>query len=95
MSQATEQLINDLKILAADAEELVRVTAAQTGDRIVDARSKFQQSIAGLKPRLTQAQSVLAENAKAADAAVRDQPWAAVGIAAGVGLLLGLLIGRS
>ena len=98
MSQATQQLVDDLKVLAADAEELVKATAAQTGDRITAARVGIQQSVAALKPRLTQAKTVIAENAKTAatstDAAVRENPWAAIGIAAGVGLLLGLLIGR-
>jgi ElaB/YqjD/DUF883 family membrane-anchored ribosome-binding protein len=99
MTQATQKLVTDLKILAADAEELVKATAAQTGDRIVEARGKIQQSVADLKPRLAQAQAALTENAKmaanSADTMVRDKPWAAIGVAAGVGLLLGLLIGRS
>ena len=98
MSQATEQLVNDLRILAADAEELVKATAAQTGDRITEARGKIQQSVANLKPRFVQAQAVLTENAQAAansaNAVVRDKPWTAIGVAAGIGLLLGLLIGR-
>ena len=98
MSQATQQLVDDLKVLAADAEELVKATAAQTGDRIAAARVGIQQSVAALKPRLANAQNVIADNAKAAatstDAAVRENPWAAIGIATGVGLLLGLLIGR-
>ncbi len=98
MAQATQQLVTDLKVLAADAEELVKATAAQTGDRIAEVRGKIQQSVAELKPRLAQAQSVLTENARAAassaDTMVRDNPWGAIGVAAGVGLLLGLLIGR-
>ena len=98
MTQATQKLVTDLRILVADAEELVKATAAQTGDKIVEVRGKIQQSVADLKPRLAQAQAVLTDNAKSAvntgDAVVRDNPWAAVGIAAGVGLLLGLLIGR-
>ena len=98
MAQATQQLVTDLKILAADAEEFVKATAAQTGDRIAEVRGKIQQSVADLRPRLVQAQAALTENARAtansADAIVRDKPWAAVGVAAGLGLLLGLLIGR-
>ena len=98
MSQATQQLVDDLKVLAADAEELIKATAAQTGDRIAAARIGIQQSVAALKPRLANAQNVIADNAKTAatstDAAVRENPWAAIGIATGVGLLLGLLIGR-
>lgn len=98
MSQATQQLVTDLKTLAADAEELVKATAAQTGDRLAEVRGKMQQTVADLKPRLVQAQTVLTEHARSAanstDTLVREQPWAAVGVAAGVGLLLGLLIGR-
>jgi ElaB/YqjD/DUF883 family membrane-anchored ribosome-binding protein len=98
MAQATQQLVTDLKILAADAEELVKATAAQTGERITEVRGKIQRSVADLKPRLAQAQTVITENARAvassADTVVRDNPWAAIGVAAGVGLLLGLLIGR-
>ena len=98
MSQATQQLVDDLKVLAADAEELVKATAAQTGDRIAAARVGIQQSVAALKPRLVQAQTVIAENAKTAatstDAAVRENPWAAIGIAAAVGIVIGFFAGR-
>jgi ElaB/YqjD/DUF883 family membrane-anchored ribosome-binding protein len=98
MTQATQKLVTDLKVLAADAEELVKATAAETGDRIVQVRGKIQESVADLKPRLAQAQLVLTENARmaasSADAMVRDKPWIAISVAAGVGLLVGLLIGR-
>jgi ElaB/YqjD/DUF883 family membrane-anchored ribosome-binding protein len=98
MSQAKEQLIADLKVLAADAEELVKVTASQTGERIAAARARIQESVADLKPKLAQAQVAVVENARAAatvtDSAVRENPWAAMGIAAAAGLALGLLIGR-
>ncbi len=98
MSQAKQQLMADLKVLAADAEELVRATASQTGDRLVAARGRIQQSVAELRPKLSQAQAAISENARAAatvtDTAVRENPWAAIGIAAVAGLALGLLIGR-
>lgn len=98
MNQATQKLVTDLGVLVGDAEELVKATAAQTGDKIVEMRGKIQQSVANLKPRLAQAQTVLREKSKvaaeAADDYVHAQPWPAIGIAAGVGLLIGLLIGR-
>ena len=99
MTQATGKLVADLRILAADAEELMKVTASQTGERIAEARNKIQQSVAELKPRLAQAQASLAEDARSAarigDAYVHEQPWTAIGIAAGVGILIGILIGRN
>ena len=98
MTQATQKLVTDLRVLAADAEELVKSTAAQTDERIVQVRCKIQQSLAELKPRVAEAQSVLTETARtaasSADAMVRDKPWTAISVAAGVGLLIGLLIGR-
>jgi ElaB/YqjD/DUF883 family membrane-anchored ribosome-binding protein len=98
MTQATQKLVTDLKVLAADAEELIKATASQTGDRITEVRGKIQQSVADLKPRLARAQVALADNARAAantgDAYVHENPWSAIGVAAGIGLLIGLLIGR-
>jgi ElaB/YqjD/DUF883 family membrane-anchored ribosome-binding protein len=98
MTQATQKLVTDLRVLAADAEELVKATATQTGDKITEVRGKVQQSVAELKPRLAQAQAMLTENAKSAaatgDAYIHENPWTAIGVAAGMGILIGLLIGR-
>jgi ElaB/YqjD/DUF883 family membrane-anchored ribosome-binding protein len=78
MTQTTQKLVTDLRVLAADTEELIKATAAQTGDGIVQVCGKIQQSVADLKPRLAQAQSVLTENAKmagsSADTIVRHKP---------------------
>ena len=98
MTQASEKLVTDLRVLAADAEELVKATASQTGDKITEVRGKIQQSVADLKPRLARAQAALTDNAKSVanvgDAYVHENPWKTIGVAAGVGLLIGLLIGR-
>jgi len=98
MDQATQKLVTDLRVLVADTEDLVKVTAAQTGDKIVEMRGKIQQSVANLKPRLAQAETLLREKAavavETADDYVHAKPWPAIGMAAGVGLLIGLLIGR-
>ena len=98
MDQATQKLVTDLRVLVADTEDLVKVTAAQTGDKIVEMRGKIQQSVANLKPRLAQAETLLREKTavavEAADDYVHAQPWPVIGLAAGVGLMIGLLIGR-
>ena len=95
----TRKLVSDLRVLAADAEELVKVTAGQTGEKITEARNRIQQSVTDLKPRLAQAQAALVDDARSAaqlgDSYVHEQPWTAIGIAAGVGLLVGILIGRN
>ena len=98
MNMATQKLVADLRILAIDAEELVKATAAETGERISKARGKLQQAVAELKPRIARAEAMVEDAARSAanssDAYVHEKPWTAIGIAAGVGLLVGLLIGR-
>jgi ElaB/YqjD/DUF883 family membrane-anchored ribosome-binding protein len=94
----TQKLVADLKVVIADAEELLRATAGQAGEKISVARERIQASLATARIKLNDAERVVRERSKeaahAADAYVHEQPWTAVGIAAGIGLVIGLLIGR-
>ena len=93
-----EQLISDFKVVIADAEALIRATANQGGEAVVNLRAKAEESLAAAKVKLADAQEALIEKGKiaaqATDDYVHEKPWHAVGIAAGVGLVVGLLIGR-
>jgi len=93
-----DKLISDVKVVIADAEELLRATANQAGDKMSDVRAKVQDHLANAKASLADAQAAMVDKAKAVghatDDYVHDNPWRAVGVAAGVGLLVGLLIGR-
>jgi len=93
-----EKLVADLKIVIADAEELLRATAAQAGEKVSAARERIQASLATAKVKLTEAERALLEKtklaAKATDQYVHENPWRAVGIAAVAGLVLGVLISR-
>ena len=93
-----EKLVADLKVVVADAEELLRATASQAGEKVVAARERIQASLATAKVKLSDAERALLEKsklaAKAADEYVRDNPWQAVGAAAVAGLVLGVLISR-
>lgn len=93
-----EKLVQDLRVVVADAEELLRATAGQAGEKVAVARERIQESLATAKARLAVAQEELIERtkqaARATDEYVHENPWRAVGIAAGVGVIIGLLIGR-
>lgn len=93
-----EKLVEDLKVVVADAEELLKATAAQTGERIVAARARAEESLRAAKMRLAEAKASVVEKvkiaAKTTDDYVHENPWQAVGIAAAVGLVLGALISR-
>jgi ElaB/YqjD/DUF883 family membrane-anchored ribosome-binding protein len=94
----TDQLIQDFKVVVADAEALMKATADQGGEKIAAVRARVAESLDHAKASMADAQAALRQRTKAAakatDEYVHDKPWNAVGIAAGVGLLVGLLIGR-
>ena len=93
-----EKLASDFKALIDDVEELLKATASQTGESIADLRQRLQMRIEEGRKALGEQQQVLldkAEEARAsAEAYVRENPWTTVGIAAGVGLVLGWLLRR-
>ncbi len=93
-----DRLIADMKVVVADAEELLRATASQAGDKVTELRGKIQDNLVKARASLAEAQAVVIDKAKevghATDDYVKDNPWKSVGIAAGVGFVVGLLIGR-
>ena len=93
-----EKLVTDLKVLIGDTEEMLKATAGQAGEKIAVARERIQASLAVYKDKLHDAERALLERtkeaARATDEYVHEHPWQAVGVAAGIGFLLGLLVSR-
>lgn len=93
-----DKLISDFKTVVADAEELLKVTASAAGEQANVARSRVRESLAEAKVKLAAAEEIAVvrakEAAKATDEFVHDHPWKAIGLAASIGLIFGLLIGR-
>ncbi len=97
-SISASQLIDDLTAVIRDAESLLRATAAQTGEKVEEIRARAEATMRQAKERLAGAEEVALERARVlagdADQYVRGNPWQAVAVAAGVGLLLGVLVSR-
>jgi len=91
-----DQLIGEFKALMADAEALIQATEGHADGAISSIRSKAQETIAGAKESLSNIEGQLSDKAKAVatstDDFVHRNPWEAVGVAAGLGLLIGLFI---
>lgn len=91
-----DRLVSDLKALVSDAEELLRATASQAGEKITDARQKIEQSLVEGKKAIADAEKTIVKKSKEcaeiADDYVRENPWSAIGMAAGLGVVLGLLL---
>ena len=93
-----DKLVADMKVVIADAEELLKATASAAGDRVTAARTRMEDSLRTARIKLAEAQEVVVDKAKAAARATDDyvhaNPWRSVGIAAGAGLVIGMLISR-
>jgi ElaB/YqjD/DUF883 family membrane-anchored ribosome-binding protein len=102
MSDAThshrDKLMADLQLVLADAEALLAATAGDASGNVAELRERVKATLSRAKTGVMDAQAQVVDSAKAAakatDGYVQENPWQSVGVAAGVGLLLGLLIGR-
>jgi ElaB/YqjD/DUF883 family membrane-anchored ribosome-binding protein len=96
--QPQQQLVTDMKSAISDAEDMLHATADQTGEKVAKLRERIQVRLQGAKVRLADAEAAVVAKSRAAaratDTYVHESPWTAVGVAAGVGLLVGLIIGR-
>jgi ElaB/YqjD/DUF883 family membrane-anchored ribosome-binding protein len=94
-----DKLMADLRVVVSDAEELLKLTAGQAGEKIAAARDKIQRGLDQAKTKLVELEGKAVEKTKAAaratDAYVHENPWKSIGVAAGVGFLIGWLLGRS
>ncbi len=93
-----DRLAQDMRAVLADAEELFKATAAETGERVKAARARLQQNLEAAKAQLLELEQNAVARARAAavatDRYAHENPWKTAGIAAGAGLLIGVLIGR-
>lgn len=93
-----DQLVADAKVVLDDVESLLRQAAAASGQQAQELRERASDTLRSAREKLQDAQIAVAANARAAahatDDWVHEHPWSAVGIGAGVGFLLGLLVSR-
>lgn len=93
-----DRLISDVKNVLSDTEELLRAAASTTGDKAVELRDRAMVSLKRAKEKIEDVQDLVLERSKAAaratDDYVHDHPWRAVGMAAAVGFLIGLIVNR-
>jgi ElaB/YqjD/DUF883 family membrane-anchored ribosome-binding protein len=84
---SSDKLMQDIHTVVVDAEDLLKATAGQTGERVEKIRARATES-------LRVAREELGAFGASLNGKVRENPWTAAGVAAGAGLLIGLLIGR-
>lgn len=89
-----EQLVDDLRNVLSEAEELLGPGTSVTSRQAARLRQRVAHLQENLAARARNAADATRQAAKDADVWVHDNPWQTVGIAAGIGMLFGALIGR-
>ncbi len=93
-----DKLMSDLRLVISDAEQLLRMSASDAGDGVAELRGRLLERMSEATTDLAQLQDIAIESVQAAglaaDEYVHKNPWQSVGIAAGLGLVLGLLMSR-
>lgn len=90
----TNRLISDLKRIVQDSEELLHATKDAVGDKAHAVRERLTGALEAAKRNCRQLEEQTLESAKAADKTIRDHPYESIGIAFGIGLMIGVLVTR-
>ena len=89
-----EKIAQDLRTLMQDAEDLWRVTKDDLGERTKEARARLREALDKARTSAQELEDKAAAGARATDQLIREHPYESLGIAFGVGLLIGVLVNR-
>lgn len=89
-----EKIVTDLKVLSRDAEAVLKETAGQAGEKMAELRKRLTTAIDSAKDTCHRLEERAIAGAKVADQTIREHPYESIGVAFGVGLLIGVLVGR-
>ena len=93
-AEANERLVSDLKAVVRDAEDLLKATAGQAGEKLSEVRSRLAAGLESAKATCHGLEEKTVAAAKATDRCIREHPYESIGVAFGVGLLIGVLVRR-
>jgi ElaB/YqjD/DUF883 family membrane-anchored ribosome-binding protein len=92
--QENERLARHVDAVVRDAEELMNATAAQAGEKVSELRSRLASALESAKAACARLEEQTLAAAKATDRTIREHPYQSIGIAFGLGLLVGVLVTR-
>jgi ElaB/YqjD/DUF883 family membrane-anchored ribosome-binding protein len=94
VAESTDATVQELKALLAEAEGVLAATGSEAAAGVASLRDRTLAALEKSRETARHAMDVAKERAAQADKAIHEHPYAAIGVAAGVGLLLGALISR-
>lgn len=90
----TDRLVSDLKTVTKDAEDLLQTVAGETANGAHEMRRRLSAAIESAKETYHRLEEKAVAGAKATDKVIRTHPYESLGVAFGVGLLVGVLVAR-
>jgi ElaB/YqjD/DUF883 family membrane-anchored ribosome-binding protein len=94
LHDSTQKLLHDLRQVVQDGEEVLRAGVGELGEKGIAARAKLSAALDSAKETARKLQSKTVAGAKATDKVIREHPYQSIGIAFGLGLLIGVLVNR-
>ena len=94
IEEATKRLLQDLKAVVQDGEELLRAGARDLSEKGAAARERLAAALEVAKETRRKLEERAVSGAKATDRVIREHPYESIGAAFGIGLVLGLVLGR-
>jgi len=92
--ETNERLSTELENAVGDAEEFMKSTSGHSGEKANEIRRRLASAVESAKAATRKLQEKAKEAAKATDHSIREHPYESIGLAFGVGLLIGVLVGR-
>ncbi len=88
------QAISDFDEIITKAQDMVKATADAGGEQVDELRHGIERQLKLAKTHLEDLEDNLADGARGADRYVHENPWPLIGAAAGIGILVGVLVAR-
>ena len=90
----TDVLVEDLKNVVRDSEQLLAAVSDATGEKAEALRERLSESLATAKETCCKLEQKTKEGVRAADAMVREHPYQSIGVALAAGVVIGALLAR-
>ena len=98
VDQSVDDIISEFRDLAASLDELLSASTSEGSEALSELKTKAADRLKQAKAAITKVERNAVQAAKdvavKSDDYVHENPWTSIAVGAGVGLILGLLIGR-
>jgi ElaB/YqjD/DUF883 family membrane-anchored ribosome-binding protein len=91
---STEKLVGDMKRVVRDSEVFLQDSAGAVGEKAHALRERLARTLEAAKVACRRLEEKAIEGAKVTDKVIREHPYQSIGVAFGIGLLIGVLVTR-